>query len=443
MRDNFSDKRARLESRRARFYVLVILAISLALSLASTYRHRGDTFANIGIDASDYRYLANSLLTGHQYAGNFTFFNGSYSYDSTHRAPAYPVFLAIIYAAANQRPVTVYLVQAFMFPITLYLVYLIFLRVMGGYRQALISTAACALWPFFYADLVPRMWTEMLASFLAAAGLLLVMVAIERKSVWLSFATGAVLAAFALTKAPGLLFALSVPVVLLLTGKQRAGQLCMAVAALIGVAVLILPWTIRNYRVTGAFIPVTTGSGLHIWLGNHRTLYDEPMERVLLPQEIRGHKFEGMSTVAKDRLLMADGVSYIGQHPLQTAGLFGLKFCRLWLGELGTNPRASHKPIPAIGDFGITRRSVLYVPVFILAVLGWFLLDGGARRRSIPILVLLATWTFCYVLTVAGMRHAGPLQFYVLGLAGITVSAALRRFSRGPRRDPETLRSTS
>lgn len=411
----------------------VLIGFLLFAALASSvvvYKHRADTGDAATIDGTDYDALATSIMTKGTYDGQFVMYGGSYSYDSSFRAPGYPAFLALVYTIAGHRFVAVYAAQAVLFVATLLLVYLIVFSITALRSQAVIAAGLCAIWPLFYVDLVPTVLTEMLAAFLIAASLLCVIAAREKPELGFCIMSGLVLGAATLTKATFLPFALLAPLFIAFGGRDRKQRIGFALIVLAAACSLIVPWCVRNYRMEGGFVPVTTGGGLNAWLGNNPELSHMIYTQMRVPAVIDGVSLSGKTSLEKDRFLMADAMRRVRKHPGRAAGLVAMKLLQASFGGLGMDPRASYKPIPAIGHFGFPRRSFASAILNIAAIIGWFLLPGAARRRAYPLLLLLGTWTLSYAATIVVVRYSYPIQFYFLAFAGVSLHRVLLRFQR-------------
>lgn len=360
-------------------------------------------------DSAEYHNLGVSIVQERSYAG-------------TYRAPGYPALLSAVYAAAGSDSLLpVYAVQSLLLALTLLIVYRIALRISCSVRLSIAAVALCAIWPPIVLSAGDVM-TETLSGLLVAVSLLLLMQAMEKPRVWTCLLLGIVLGAASLTKGAFLLFALAVPVLVALSGKSYRRQVVLAALTLVGIVITVSPWTYRNYRATGELVPVQTGAGMNFFLGNWPDYWKQRYEFGTYPPEVE-RALEGKSEIERERILVNRGLGYVREDPLRATGLLFRKFSYLWLGSLGADPRSSANPIPRIGNFGITKRSVVYTPLFLAAVVGWIALSRKERRRAGPMMWLLMLSSLPYVVTVAVPRYAVPMMYYQM----ILVAAAMRR----------------
>lgn len=235
-----------------------------------------------------------------------------------------------------------------------------------------------------------------------------------------------------LTKAVTIPYMLLAPFALLLGRPDQPRQRRRMILVMIAASALALaPWTYRNYRVTQRFLPVTTLSGFNFWYGNSPDAYTMADQADWLKQ--CGEKVVvntvDSAAVDRDRAWMKKGMALVKENPVRTLGLFARKFSGLWLGTLGCNPSACATEIPHIGSFGIPKMAFLQVPLFLLAILGWFALDKPARVRSYPIIMLAAVWTGVYVALWGERRYMVPMTYYEILFAVTAVVQIARRRS--------------
>jgi hypothetical protein len=69
------------------------------------------------------------------------------------------------------------------------------------------------------------------------------------------------------------------PVAALWLFWRRPGGLRRAAAFLLATVLTVAPWTYRNYKVFGAFVPVSTAGALNLWQGNTRLSRQEVYEQ--------------------------------------------------------------------------------------------------------------------------------------------------------------------
>lgn len=403
MPERTADELAKAGRRPRTLWLVIAVAVLLSFTFAIT--QRAGSPDELVSDSAVYHSLGARLAS-----------EGSLG-DATYWPPGYPALLALVYTVVGHSLWAVYLVQSLLLGVTLFLVHRIALHITRSKAAALIAVSLCALWPPMWIA-VGDVMTEMLASALVAASLWLLIVAMREGSWRVSAAAGILIGAASLTKAVFLPFALVAALFVVFSGRDRIRRLAPALMLLLFAAGTIMPWSVRNHRVTGELVPIATGVGFNFWLGNWPDHYHTRWEWRNFPPPL-DKMLHSRSEVEQDRILMRQGLACIGDNPLRAAGLMLRKFSNLWLGAFGADPRSSGNPILHFGSFGVPKRSVAYVPLFAAAVAGWVMLPRDAKRRAWPMTALLAAWTVPYVATTAVARYATPVAFYEILLAAV------------------------
>jgi 4-amino-4-deoxy-L-arabinose transferase-like glycosyltransferase len=180
------------------------------------------------------------------------------------RAPLYPLFLAAIYAVFGERELVAQLFQGLLFAGTCYLAFDMGRRIYN-LRTGLLAGFACMLHPSLL-RYVADFHLETLLTFLLTLMVWLSVRFKERPTLARAAQFGVAAGLATLTKAVALLYP-GVFALLLWWSERRASKekvllpkpvLMLAVAA-VAMALTIVPWTIRNYSVSGHFVPVSTG----------------------------------------------------------------------------------------------------------------------------------------------------------------------------------------
>jgi hypothetical protein len=106
-------------------------------------------------------------------------------------------------------------------------------------------------------------------------------------------------------------------------GVIARGAFIIAVAALV-----VAPWTIRNHSAMGAWIPVSTNSGITLLTGNNDTARGgfTPEDPVVKMLDARTDLDEMQYDAEASRL----GKEWIKAHPAQFLKLMPMKLMRLW-----------------------------------------------------------------------------------------------------------------
>lgn len=179
------------------------------------------------------------------------------------RAPLYPLMIAGIYRAFGEHQVLVQLAQVLLFAGTALLTYDLGRRLYNA-RTGVLAGVLCAVHPALL-RYVADFHLETLFTFLFTGSVWLSVRFYERPDFRRAAAFGVAGALAALTKAVAVLYP-AVFVVCWWLKRRVAPKELGNRAAVLNVFVLfacmgltILPWTVRNYVVTGHLVPISTG----------------------------------------------------------------------------------------------------------------------------------------------------------------------------------------
>jgi 4-amino-4-deoxy-L-arabinose transferase-like glycosyltransferase len=363
---------------------IVLLAAILVLGLAARLAYVA-LFAGLDsppeYDGVDYDLLARNLLAGEGY--------DLYFGPTAFRAPGYPLFLAGAYAVTGGSWAAVRILQALLGTATIAAAYALARQAFGRERVALLAAALVAVHPVLL-YLTGIVYPEVLASLLVtvAAALLARLVDERRVTNGQSLLLGLLLGAGVLLRPAVLLFAALVAAVAAWVDWRQRGL--PARAALIPAVVLLclLPWTVRNYRVFGELIPLTTEAGVTFWGGNHPQGNGGHVQPAAAtwqggdpPQSLYG--WAGLSETEGERLFYGAALEWIRHEPLHWLKLLPQKLARSWMLVFGNEARANALP-------GWIGKVYLLFPLSVLAglVLSWIY-----RRKLVAVYCLLAAQT--------------------------------------------------
>lgn len=227
---------------------------------------------------------------------------------------------------------------------------------------ALLSTA---IWLFY-----PPQWfwgSRINPHPFAMDGLVLCLYALilawERRSFFIPFCIGLFWAFISLVRAE---FSLGLAVLCLTSIWGYASKkdgLKGAFFLVLGCALGLAPWVVRNYRLHNAFVLVSTNYGDSVWKA-YNPAYNFKGEDIPFPPELKQRVLAEPNEVKRARILTKDAVLFMKENPLRVlrnvAGNF-LTFWKPWV-----SPTVASK-------MEITVYLLTYVPIFFLFVWGLFL----------------------------------------------------------------------
>ena len=246
-----------------------IFVIALALRIIAVVGYSNEHKVLTPCDQRDYDKIAIDLVNGKGYIHPYS------GLPSSWRAPAYPVFLAIIYKVFGHNYFIVRVIQAIMSALLCVLIFYIgaiaFSRKVGILSAAILAIYIPNIlgWEYTGPNLL---LTENLATLLLAV---LTLLTVKHRS---NIFSGILIGAIVLTK-PFFSF-LPIFFFLVILHKERylfksAMKKILPVVA--GIMIIILPWTVRNYFVHKAFVPITTQGGEGLMAGNNPLVYGGPI----------------------------------------------------------------------------------------------------------------------------------------------------------------------
>ncbi len=246
---------------RAVAWIVVLAAVARVAAVAAT--------ADLRTTEYEYGYIANSLLAGHGY---------SWAWDGMDRQPTslfppgYVAWVAVFRGLFGGDHVAMYVVQALVAATGCLPAFLLG-RLVWGPLAGLGFALGYAIYPELV--LVPSVAVPEFVHVILALWMLVVCfdgLAKAVPGVWWRRALplGGLAGAAILVRESAALVAFACGLRWMLSARSGRSDLARAavLAGLTSVAI-VAPWTVRNWIVQGEFIPVRTGYGYNLWLGNH------------------------------------------------------------------------------------------------------------------------------------------------------------------------------
>jgi 4-amino-4-deoxy-L-arabinose transferase-like glycosyltransferase len=330
--------------------------------------------------------------------------------------PVYPTILAAGILAGNPRAV-ITILGALLGAGTVWITWLTGRRLFGV-STGLLAAGYAAIYPYFvWHDAVVQETAAL--TFAVALAIFLLVSAHNSTSRKLWLAAGVALSLTVLTKANLLLF---IPAALLWVALFSAGSAALRTRRLawtaLGVTLLLGPWVVRTWRITGTPILYSNG-GFALWTSNQRLTFDyfpeqsideahipewndlKPAERAefnALPDDPQG--------IFQGRWYWNKGMSFILANPGLT---LRRDLRKIWI---AFSPRFS----PAKSRAFEALYFVSYFPVLVLAVVGIW--RSRARWRELGyIYVLIATFALGSAVLWAHTSHRMYVEPYLMILA--------------------------
>jgi len=343
------------------------------------------------------------------------------------KAPLYPAWVGFAYELFGRSPEAVAILQGLIFaPLAVGLTWLLGRRQFGpavGIAAAAVIALVPLVWEYF-----GLLYSEALAIPLTLAALILIL---ERpRTAGRAAAIGALIGVGILVRpTSGFLLAGAAAAFVVAAGWRRGIGLAALAAAL--ALLVVAPWTIRNYAVADALIPVSIQDAAIYGTFNEESASDPEFPyawRAVLRDQPDVLTGPPVSDARLRTELQDEAFDYIRDHPESLAGAFFWNgIVRFW--DLR---RPTHSTLEAPFEGRSTTfawiRVLAHYLILALALAG---LWAARRRRELVIPVLASALAASIVFTaVSGTRYRAPVEPLVVVLAASFVvprAVALRR----------------
>lgn len=146
-----------------------------------------------------------------------------------------------------------------------------------------------------------------------------------RQMLWPALLCGLCLGIGALIRPTYLLLPIPIGLHMLISWKERRKALLTAAIMLVGVLLAVLPWTYRNYRVTGGFVLISSNGGGNLYSANNDNAQGDYTESAW--QYVYDHAKNDLELNSVGMKMATD---WIRGHPGRFVDLMGIKFIRFW-----------------------------------------------------------------------------------------------------------------
>ena len=376
-------------------------------------------------DPADYDTVAWNLARGH----GFALGSASGPYPTAFVPPLLPWVTSLLYGAVGHRFFAAVLLQC-VFGALIPLVIAAFGTAMYGGAVGRLAGWISALDPllvFFSGYLL----TETLFTLLVLLALFLSASWVKTPRVGRALGTGLAWGLAALTRPtalalPGvvLLWAWG-PLGLTVPARERARQMLLL---LLGMALVVGPWTARNAVVLHAFVPVTTGGGGALFVGNNEQTWSDPARRGGAGgawSDLVAGEFRGLSEPEVDVRARALAFAFLREHAREWPAMALAKLARFWrLTAEGGGTGAWQRPGSPLGALlrAVDPLRLWSLALFPLALWGTWLSLRAPRRWFQS----LSLWVVLYFMLIAvvffgSLRMRVPIEplLALLGAAGL------------------------
>jgi 4-amino-4-deoxy-L-arabinose transferase-like glycosyltransferase len=345
--------------------------------------------------------VAKSLSTGAGFSSPFGLYTGPTAFVT----PVYPAILSVILRIFGQQTNAsawaILLLQCLISAFTVIPIFAVALEVF----DLRVAKSAVWIWALLpYAVILPTniIWESTFSAFALAAGVYLHLQAANsgRASRWIIAAAwwaGACLLNAA--------FLLMFPALLLFAIFRRQLDFRTVAISCAAFVLVLLPWSIRNYRVMGRMIPLRDNFPLELWIGNHSGTafrFTPEIHPAFNTADLQHYQQVGELVYMDEK--GASAKSFIRDHPAQFVANTLKRIGRFWF-------------------IGLNGLLYLVAPLAAFGIAGLAI----ALRRKVPAAgmfgIILLVYPLPYYLTHPDMRYQHPIQPLLVILAAALVAA--------------------
>lgn len=410
--DKLEGSKTSLRSRAALILIILLLALGVRLYVLFAYE--------IPLEKTRREEIATLVAKRH----NLTFCNTYFPYcgagnNATASVEPLPIlaFAAIIIIFETHAEYLGVLLQMTLGLASIGVLYLIIRLLLKDHRPAFLGAFLWGVYVPLILETEASIKGEAFFIIFLLLGMYFILLGLGRKHILIWLVAGFCLGLAALSRSVLIYFMPVLSIVLLImpvvTVKRRILNIGLTILAF---AVVLTPWTIRNYNVFNAFIPGVTLGGYNLYRHNHilvkddyfRYVYNQEMkaaQRQLLEDNagiLRGNENE----YEMDQFYRQKAVEIILANPFRYLLLSLYRFIPLW-----TNYGVRYGYIS-----DLTWNISGFVNLILLALAGFSLFRRRGIRplEIIPIVTLLFFYTLSYMFVNARMRFIIPVVPFVL-----------------------------
>jgi hypothetical protein len=200
------------------------------------------------------------------------------------------------------------------------------------------------------------------------------------------------------------------------TRVSRRQWLAATVLAVLGLAIAVLPWQVRNYRTFHTPITLRDNFWLEFWVGNDghsESWMDENAHPSINEAELAEFVRRGEIPYMQEK--RREALSYLAQHPGQFVALSFRRFLYMWTGFWNLAPEnleiEFHNPANAYLATGLTAAMLI----------GLWQALRNTRDATWPYVLVLVFYPLIFYVTHPAMRYRHMMEPEMVVLAAVGV----------------------
>ncbi|MCL6623066.1 MAG: glycosyltransferase family 39 protein [Fimbriimonadales bacterium] len=305
---------------------------------------------------------------------------GEFMPGSSYRPPLFPFVLGIYYRLVGFSPEGFFWLQALMGSLVVLMVAYGASRLLH-FRAGMWAGLLCACDPVLIHYTTQLLTENLFLPLFVLAGLCLFLGGDSFKPI-----AGALWALAALCRPIIVALGLILVLIDIWRNKRDPRKIAITLLSVLAFSLVLAPWVVRNYRVHGAFVPLTTNTGVNLWMGNN-----ENATGWYLPSDL-GPRLPA-DEIQRDRIYLQEALRYIRENPLGASLLFLKKVILYWQPYPHPAPMMYLVLLGVLALWGILREWHLPLVRTLVALVLYFNLSTGvffaAHRFVVPVLPLL------------------------------------------------------
>jgi len=401
-----------LSTRR---WLLIIMLLAVVLRIGASFYLGNELLTPQQTrvwDQVSYNALALSILDGRGYSFDRYWYPFTQANTPTaHWSFVYPLYLAGIYALTGFVPLVARVVQAVISGVlSAWLLFRLGRRLFGEPVGLLAAAAGAVYLYFIYHDAALMTESFFILGVLAMLDLSLEIAGHEQlsKSQWLVL--GAVMGITALLRQSILLW-LPFHFAWLVWACRRNPSLrwWQPALSLAVMVILILPWTVRNYLVYSAFLPLNSNAGYALYAANHPNhgIHFDQDYVAPLPDDLKN---QGLNEAQWNTALTRRGLEFILTDP-QRYALLSLSRVGIFFNFWFSPESSTLSNLMRLLSFGV------YLPFFLIGLVR----SLPERRRASLIYLFAVVYSLMHILTWASIRYRLPVDAAMMPFAALAV----------------------
>jgi len=342
--------------------------------------------------------------------------NGFYGLDApdAYRPPLYSFFIAALFFISHDSIVFAKIIQAIVGGIALIFLFGIG-EIIFDKRISLLAGALYAFYPLLI-YLTTALFPQTILCFLLF-GSVYILLKIRNDNNILLFLSGGIFIGLIFLLVPPYAFLFLFFIYYAIIGKTiNFKKIILNIIMLFfSTSIFVLPWLIRNNKLTGQIGYIADTGILNLWLGNNPTA--KAQHFTISPEAYYGKEYKLMLKIKQINFLKNESFYWIKTNPIKFFKISIHKFLKFYSPYgMSTNPKGAK-----MGMHGIII-AISYIPILFLGIISVVLSTTKHMKNSCFLMLFIFFITgFIYSLFITSIRFRIPLDGLMIVLASFSI----------------------